>query len=58
MGSCDFSTRIYTYLDKEGDFRLESFNLQMEDIKLKVRCEDPGVPWRSPYIIGATPTPV
>lgn len=44
MASCDFSTRIYTYLDKEGDFSLESFNLQVEDIKLKVRREDPGVP--------------
>ncbi|XP_073464899.1 lysosomal acid glucosylceramidase isoform X3 [Aquarana catesbeiana] len=36
MASCDFSTRIYTYLDKEGDFSLESFNLQVEDIKLKI----------------------
>ncbi|KAM5129519.1 lysosomal acid glucosylceramidase isoform 2-T2 [Mantella aurantiaca] len=36
MASCDFSTRIYTYLDKEGDFSLESFHLQEEDTKLKI----------------------
>ncbi|XP_018420734.1 PREDICTED: glucosylceramidase [Nanorana parkeri] len=36
MASCDFSTRIYTYLDKEGDFSLESFSLQVEDTKLKI----------------------
>ncbi|XP_068107576.1 lysosomal acid glucosylceramidase [Hyperolius riggenbachi] len=36
MASTDFSTRIYTYLDKEEDFNLESFSLQLEDIKLKI----------------------
>ncbi|XP_075704751.1 lysosomal acid glucosylceramidase-like [Rhinoderma darwinii] len=36
MASCDFSTRIYTYLDSPGDFELESFSLQEEDLKLKI----------------------
>ncbi|KAE8589117.1 hypothetical protein XENTR_v10022894 [Xenopus tropicalis] len=36
MGSCDFSSRIYTYLDTEGDFSMETFRLQMEDTKLKI----------------------
>ncbi|KAM4664783.1 lysosomal acid glucosylceramidase [Discoglossus pictus] len=36
MASCDFSTRIYTYLDTPNDFTLESFSLQPEDINLKI----------------------
>nr|AAH81165.1 MGC84284 protein [Xenopus laevis] len=36
MGSCDFSTRIYTYLDTEGDFSMKTFSLQVEDTKLKI----------------------
>ncbi|KAG8431733.1 hypothetical protein GDO86_020238, partial [Hymenochirus boettgeri] len=36
MASCDFSTRIYTYLDTAGDFKMESFSLQVEDTKLKI----------------------
>lgn len=36
MGSCDFSTRVYTYLDQDGDFALETFALQEEDLKLKI----------------------
>ncbi|XP_053330638.1 lysosomal acid glucosylceramidase isoform X2 [Spea bombifrons] len=36
MASCDFSTRVYTYLDKEGDLKLDSFSLQAEDTQLKI----------------------
>ncbi|CAH2327552.1 glucosylceramidase [Pelobates cultripes] len=36
MASCDFSIRVYTYLDKDSDFKLDSFSLQEEDIKLKI----------------------
>lgn len=36
MASCDFSTRVYTYLDHEGDFTLDTFSLQQEDVKLKI----------------------
>ncbi|XP_069805825.1 lysosomal acid glucosylceramidase [Dendropsophus ebraccatus] len=36
MASCDFSVRIYTYLDGDGDFTLETFSLQEEDEKLKI----------------------
>ncbi|XP_056409090.1 lysosomal acid glucosylceramidase [Hyla sarda] len=36
MGSCDFSTRVYTYLDREGDFTLETFSLEEEDQRLKI----------------------
>ncbi|KAM4690186.1 lysosomal acid glucosylceramidase isoform 1-T2 [Rhinophrynus dorsalis] len=36
MASCDFSTRVYTYLDTLQDFKMESFSLQMEDTKLKI----------------------
>ncbi|KAG8542687.1 hypothetical protein GDO81_026271 [Engystomops pustulosus] len=37
MASCDFSIRIYTYLDQDGDFSLQNFSLQEEDLRLKVR---------------------
>uniref|UniRef100_A0A8C5PS06 Glucosylceramidase n=1 Tax=Leptobrachium leishanense TaxID=445787 RepID=A0A8C5PS06_9ANUR len=36
MGGCDFSVRAYTYLDKAGDYKLDSFSLQEEDLKLKI----------------------
>ncbi|XP_066465046.1 lysosomal acid glucosylceramidase [Eleutherodactylus coqui] len=36
MASCDFSTRIYTYLDEDGDFELKTFSMQEEDLKLKI----------------------
>ncbi|XP_077111966.1 lysosomal acid glucosylceramidase isoform X1 [Ranitomeya variabilis] len=36
MASCDFSTRVYTYLDSDGDFALDTFSLQEEDMKLKI----------------------
>ncbi|KAG9461687.1 hypothetical protein GDO78_016003, partial [Eleutherodactylus coqui] len=36
MASCDFSTRIYTYLDEDGDFELKTFSIQEEDLKLKI----------------------
>ncbi|GMT24114.1 hypothetical protein PFISCL1PPCAC_15411 [Pristionchus fissidentatus] len=36
IASCDFSTREYSYVEKEGDFQLESFTLAPED-KQKIR---------------------
>ncbi|XP_071988396.1 lysosomal acid glucosylceramidase isoform X2 [Engystomops pustulosus] len=36
MASCDFSIRIYTYLDQDGDFSLQNFSLQEEDLRLKI----------------------
>ncbi|KAM9294263.1 lysosomal acid glucosylceramidase [Gastrophryne carolinensis] len=36
MASCDFSWRVYTYLDQDGDFALDTFSLQDEDVKLKI----------------------
>ncbi|KAM3910014.1 LOW QUALITY PROTEIN: lysosomal acid glucosylceramidase-like [Leptodactylus fuscus] len=36
MASCDFSIRVYTYLDTKGDFALETFSLQEEDLRLKI----------------------
>ncbi|XP_075763540.1 lysosomal acid glucosylceramidase-like [Pelodiscus sinensis] len=36
MASCDFSARLYTYADAEGDFQLRNFSLTEEDTKLKI----------------------
>uniref|UniRef100_A0A8C3XV59 Glucosylceramidase n=1 Tax=Chelydra serpentina TaxID=8475 RepID=A0A8C3XV59_CHESE len=33
MASCDFSVRLYTYDDSEGDFELRNFSLTEEDTK-------------------------
>ncbi|NXS65752.1 GLCM Glucosylceramidase, partial [Pandion haliaetus] len=36
MASTDFSVRLYTYADTEGDFELKHFNLTEEDMQMKV----------------------
>ncbi|NXL51723.1 GLCM Glucosylceramidase, partial [Podilymbus podiceps] len=36
MASTDFSVRLYTYADAEGDFELKHFNLTEEDTGMKV----------------------
>lgn len=36
MASTDFSVRLYTYADTEGDFELQRFTLTEEDTRLKV----------------------
>ncbi|KFP97931.1 Glucosylceramidase, partial [Leptosomus discolor] len=36
MASTDFSVRLYTYADVEGDFELKHFNLTEEDTGMKV----------------------
>ncbi|NWY94640.1 GLCM Glucosylceramidase, partial [Loxia curvirostra] len=36
MASTDFSIRLYTYADAEGDFELRHFNLTEEDTHMKV----------------------
>lgn len=36
IGSTDFSTRCYSYAEKENDFGLESFKLVDEDFRLKI----------------------
>jgi hypothetical protein len=36
-GGCDFSTRVYTYDEVEGDFGLANFALAPEDLNLRVR---------------------
>lgn len=36
MGGCDFSERVYTYLDTPNDFELETFQLAPEDLNLKI----------------------
>ncbi|NWV27040.1 GLCM Glucosylceramidase, partial [Origma solitaria] len=36
MASTDFSIRLYTYADAEGDFELRHFNLTEEDTRMKV----------------------
>lgn len=36
IGSSDFSTRCYSYAEKEDDFDLESFQLVDEDFRLKI----------------------
>lgn len=62
IASCDFSTREYSYVEREGDFQLESFSLAPEDsqkIKWTVRARDLvekdslslkvfGSPWSAP----------
>lgn len=36
MASTDFSIRLYTYADVEGDFELKHFSLTEEDTQMKV----------------------
>ncbi|KAK2721155.1 hypothetical protein QYM36_003432 [Artemia franciscana] len=36
IGGCDFSSRLYTYADLEGDITLSSFALQEEDLMYKI----------------------
>ncbi|KAM4755512.1 uncharacterized protein ACIQIH_019430 [Cyanocitta cristata] len=36
MASTDFSIRLYTYADAEGDFELRRFNLTEEDTRMKI----------------------
>ncbi|CDW52030.1 glucosylceramidase [Trichuris trichiura] len=36
MASCDFSTRLYSYDDVDGDFNLSEFQLAQEDYNLKI----------------------
>ncbi|XP_053743633.1 lysosomal acid glucosylceramidase isoform X1 [Synchiropus splendidus] len=36
VASCDFSTRLYTYADTEGDFNLDNFTLAPEDVNMKI----------------------
>jgi len=36
IGSCDFSTRNYSYNDQPEDFELQNFALAEEDLKYKV----------------------
>ncbi|XP_074895675.1 lysosomal acid glucosylceramidase-like isoform X2 [Buteo buteo] len=36
MASTDFSIRLYTYADVEGDFELKHFNLTEEDTQMKI----------------------
>ncbi|XP_053907084.1 lysosomal acid glucosylceramidase [Cuculus canorus] len=36
MASTDFSVRLYTYADSEGDFELKHFNLTEEDTRMKI----------------------
>ncbi|XP_064032146.1 lysosomal acid glucosylceramidase-like [Pogoniulus pusillus] len=36
MASTDFSVRLYTYADAEGDFGLKHFNLTEEDTRMKI----------------------
>uniref|UniRef100_A0A663ELQ1 Glucosylceramidase n=1 Tax=Aquila chrysaetos chrysaetos TaxID=223781 RepID=A0A663ELQ1_AQUCH len=36
MASTDFSIRLYTYADAEGDFELKHFNLTEEDTRMKI----------------------
>lgn len=44
MASTDFSVRLYTYADAEGDFELKHFNLTEEDTRMKVSPMDGGQP--------------
>ena len=47
MGGCDFSVRPYTYADTEGDFNLDTFALQEEDLIHKVSHSMPkGLMWK------------
>ncbi|KAI1723625.1 glycosyl hydrolase family 30 TIM-barrel domain-containing protein [Ditylenchus destructor] len=43
IASSDFSTRVYSYLDRDGDFECESFTLAPEDFSYKI-----------PYILKAS----
>ncbi|XP_029959147.1 lysosomal acid glucosylceramidase [Salarias fasciatus] len=36
MASCDFSTRLYTYADRPGDYGLDNFTLAAEDVNMKI----------------------
>ncbi|KAM9368391.1 uncharacterized protein LRP34_011600 [Phaethornis superciliosus] len=36
MASTDFSVRLYTYADAEGDFEMKHFNLTEEDTQMKI----------------------
>lgn len=36
IGSCDFSTRLYTYADSPDDYSLLNFSLAEEDTHMKV----------------------
>ncbi|KAI6176108.1 Glucosylceramidase [Aphelenchoides bicaudatus] len=36
IGSCDFSSRVYSYADQENDFDMKTFALADEDFKLKI----------------------
>ncbi|XP_046704327.1 lysosomal acid glucosylceramidase isoform X2 [Silurus meridionalis] len=36
MGSCDFSTRLYTYADLPEDYSLRNFSLAEEDTRMKI----------------------
>jgi len=52
MASTDFSVRLYTYADTEGDFKLQRFNLTEEDTRMKVSpgaadgvARGRGAPW-------------
>lgn len=61
MASCDFSNRIYSYDDNDGDMKLEKFSLAEEDVLYKIPAiKDAmkvsrrgislfGSPWSSPY---------
>ena len=44
MASTDFSVRLYTYADTEGDFELKHFNLTEEDTRMKVTPRE-GTRW-------------
>ena len=61
MASCDFSERIYSYDDNDGDLDLTKFSLAKEDLQYKIPAiKDAmkfskrnislfGSPWSSPY---------
>uniref|UniRef100_A0A5S6R1H7 Glucosylceramidase n=1 Tax=Trichuris muris TaxID=70415 RepID=A0A5S6R1H7_TRIMR len=60
MASCDFSTRLYSYDDVDGDFDLSKFRLAQEDFHFKIpfikyaqsKAQRPlklfGSPWSAP----------
>ena len=61
MASCDFSSRVYSYDDTEGDLKLNNFMLAVEDLKYKIPAIQDALnvtkrnltffasPWSSPY---------
>lgn len=61
MASCDFSRRVYSYDDSEGDLALSKFSLAEEDVLFKIPAVKDamsiskrnislfGSPWSSPY---------